>query len=134
MTDDIVVRDSSGNVFADLGIENSEEYTAKSELAAEVLRIVGRRRLTQAQTAKLLGIRQPKVSEMDFPQTGCSVSLSAWAMTFRSSGPRHVSIHRGTWKSSLEIGVFGDERSPRPNFHVRPVLSISSSGAKSSGS
>jgi predicted XRE-type DNA-binding protein len=64
MSNDITVHDSSGNVFADLGIKNSEEYLAKSELAAEILRIVQRRRLTQAETAKLLRIRQPKVSDL----------------------------------------------------------------------
>ena len=64
MSDDTTVHDSSGNVFADLGIEDADEYMAKSELAAEILRIVQRRRLTQAATAKLLGIRQPKVSEL----------------------------------------------------------------------
>jgi predicted XRE-type DNA-binding protein len=64
MTDDTTVHDSSGNVFADLGVEDAEEHMAKSELAAEILRIVQRRRLTQAEAAKLLGIRQPKVSEL----------------------------------------------------------------------
>jgi predicted XRE-type DNA-binding protein len=64
MTDDVTVHDSSGNVFADLAVENPDEYLAKSELAAEILRIVQRRRLTQAEAAKLLGIRQPKVSEL----------------------------------------------------------------------
>jgi predicted XRE-type DNA-binding protein len=64
MNDDTAVHDSSGNVFADLGLEDSDEYMAKSELAAEILRIVQKRRLTQAATAKLLGIRQPKVSDL----------------------------------------------------------------------
>ena len=64
MSDDITVHDSSGNVFADLGIENSEQYLAKSELAAEILRIIQRRRLTQAEAGKLLGLRQPKVSDL----------------------------------------------------------------------
>ncbi len=64
MSDDITVHDSSGNVFADLGIENADEYLAKSELAAEILRIVERRRLTQAEAGKLLGLRQPKVSDL----------------------------------------------------------------------
>ncbi len=64
MSDDITVHNSSGNVFADLGIENAEEYLAKSELAAEISRIVQRRRLTQVEAAKLLGIRQPKVSDL----------------------------------------------------------------------
>jgi predicted XRE-type DNA-binding protein len=64
MTDDRTVHESSGNVFADLGIENADEYMAKSELAAEILRIVQNRRVTEAEAAKLLGIRQPKVSEL----------------------------------------------------------------------
>jgi predicted XRE-type DNA-binding protein len=55
---------SSGNVFADLGISNPEQYLAKAELAATILRNVERRRLTQAATGKLLGISQPKVSEL----------------------------------------------------------------------
>ena len=58
------IHDGSGNVFADLGIKNADEYMAKSELAAEILRIVQRRRLTQAEAAKLLGIRHPKVSDL----------------------------------------------------------------------
>jgi predicted XRE-type DNA-binding protein len=64
MTHDITVRDSSGNVFADLRIENPEEYLAKSELAAEILRIIQSRRLTQTEAGKLLGLRQPKVSDL----------------------------------------------------------------------
>jgi predicted XRE-type DNA-binding protein len=54
MTDISTVHDSSGYVFADLGIEDSEEYMAKSELAAEILRIVRRRGLTQSEAGKLL--------------------------------------------------------------------------------
>jgi predicted XRE-type DNA-binding protein len=64
MGDEITVQASSGNVFADLGVENPEEYLAKSELAAEILRIIQRRRLTQAKAGELLGIRQPKVSDL----------------------------------------------------------------------
>ena len=64
MTDDASVRKSCGNFFADLGIENADEYMAKSEPAAEILRIVRRRRLTQGEASKLLGIREPKVSEL----------------------------------------------------------------------
>jgi predicted XRE-type DNA-binding protein len=64
VSDDTTVHDSSGNVFADLGIENADEYMAKSELAAEILRIIRRRRLTQVQAAKVLGLRQPKVSDL----------------------------------------------------------------------
>jgi predicted XRE-type DNA-binding protein len=55
---------SSGNVFADLGIPHPEQYLAKAELAAKILKIVERRGLTQADTGKLLGINQPKVSAL----------------------------------------------------------------------
>jgi len=55
---------SSGNVFADLRIPNPEEYLAKAELAAEIFKIIRRRRLTQAAAGKLLGISQPKVSAL----------------------------------------------------------------------
>jgi predicted XRE-type DNA-binding protein len=55
---------SSGNVFADLRIPNPEQYLAKAELAARILKIVQKRRLTQQATGKLLGIPQPKVSAL----------------------------------------------------------------------
>jgi len=55
---------SSGNVFADLRVPNPEQYLAKAELAAKILKVVSRRGLTQAATGKLLGINQPKVSAL----------------------------------------------------------------------
>jgi len=58
------VHHSSGNVFADLGIPNPEQYMAKAELAAKILRIVQDRGMTQTATGKLLGISQPKVSAL----------------------------------------------------------------------
>src|ERR1700722_4439986 len=60
----IKVHESSGNVFADIGIKNPQEYLAKAELAAQILRIIQSRRLTQSSAAKLLGISQPKVSAL----------------------------------------------------------------------
>jgi predicted XRE-type DNA-binding protein len=58
------VRRGSGNVFADLGVPNAEQYLAKAELAAKILGIVERRGLTQVAAGKLLGISQPKVSAL----------------------------------------------------------------------
>ena len=54
----------SGNVFADLGLPNAEEMLAKAELAQKITAILTRRRLTQAEAAKLLGVDQPKVSAL----------------------------------------------------------------------
>jgi predicted XRE-type DNA-binding protein len=55
---------SSGNIFADLGIEDPEEYQLKTRLARLINKIVDERGWTQAETAKALGIKQPHVSEL----------------------------------------------------------------------
>ena len=64
MSKKTVVHESSGNVFADLRIPHPEQYLAKAELAAQILRVVQQRRLTQTATGRLLGITQPKVSAL----------------------------------------------------------------------
>jgi predicted XRE-type DNA-binding protein len=55
---------SSGNVFADLGLQNAEDRLAKAELARKVSEIIVARRLTQVEAAELLGIDQPKISAL----------------------------------------------------------------------
>jgi predicted XRE-type DNA-binding protein len=57
-------QESSGNVFADLGLPNARELQAKADLAWEISRTIEERELTQAQAAELLGIDQPKVSAL----------------------------------------------------------------------
>lgn len=54
----------TGNVFADLGYADAKERTLKVELALEVNLILKQRKLTQAQSADLLGIVQPHVSDL----------------------------------------------------------------------
>jgi len=56
------VTDSSGNVFADLGIKNAAAYLAKSALAIHIQRVIEKRRLTQVEAGEILGLSQPKVS------------------------------------------------------------------------
>jgi len=55
---------SSGNVFADLGIENPEEELTKAKLVWEIEQIIKSKKLTQAEAAKVMGINQPKVSAL----------------------------------------------------------------------
>lgn len=64
MTQHIRVQTSSGNVFADLGLENSDELLVKAELALKISSIITQQDMTQAQAAELLGIDQPKVSAL----------------------------------------------------------------------
>ena len=61
---DSVVTASSGNVFADLGLANAEELGTKVRLAASLNAILARRKLTQAEAARVLGVNQPKVSAL----------------------------------------------------------------------
>ena len=60
----VSIEGSSGNVFADLGLNNPEELLAKAELVQRIADIIAERKLTQVRAAKLLGIDQPKVSAL----------------------------------------------------------------------
>jgi len=60
----IPTEQSSGNVFADLGVPDSEEALAKADLAIRISQIITDRGLTQAQAAEILGARQPHVSDL----------------------------------------------------------------------
>lgn len=54
----------SGNVFADIGLPNPEEALAKAEIARQVNRILVARKLSQAEAGVILGIAQPRVSDL----------------------------------------------------------------------
>ena len=54
----------SRNVFKDLGMQNADEHLIKAELVFKIDAILKQRRLTQAEAAGLLGIKQPDVSKM----------------------------------------------------------------------
>ena len=52
------------NVLVDLGFEDAKELTAKATLALKLNRILEERKLTQVETAELLGMPQSKVSQI----------------------------------------------------------------------
>jgi predicted XRE-type DNA-binding protein len=54
----------SDNVFADLGLPAAPELLAKARLVFQISQIMEKKQLTQLQTAKILGIDQPKVSAL----------------------------------------------------------------------
>lgn len=60
----VVYEESSGNVFADLGVENPEEALAKSELARQIAKLIKKKKFTQKKAAEILGIDQPKISAL----------------------------------------------------------------------
>lgn len=58
------VEASSGNVFADLGLPNAPELLVKAQLAAQIIRTLRQRGLTQKAAAKLSGLSQPDISNI----------------------------------------------------------------------
>lgn len=56
------VHESAPNIFADLDRPDADAHYLKAQLVAELYRITGARKLTQAKAADLMGITQPEVS------------------------------------------------------------------------
>lgn len=64
MSKRIEIEESSGNVFADIGLAKPEERLAKADLAIRIAEAIRARRLTQTRAARLLKIDQPKISRL----------------------------------------------------------------------
>jgi predicted XRE-type DNA-binding protein len=60
----VIIEESSGNVFADLGFEKPEEELLKAKLALQLFRILKEKKLTQVKAAKILGVDQPELSKL----------------------------------------------------------------------
>lgn len=60
------VTPSTGNVFRDLGFrrEEAEQLLVRADLMIEVQKLIASRRLKQRTAAKLLGVSQPRVSDL----------------------------------------------------------------------
>ncbi len=56
------VTESSGNVFADLGLPNPEQELLKAQLTLQIHTILKNSGMTQTEIAKILGVQQPQVS------------------------------------------------------------------------
>lgn len=53
-----------GNVFEDLGLPDAEEMLVKSNLALAIQQIIESKNLTQSKAAKIMGLSQPKLSDL----------------------------------------------------------------------
>jgi predicted XRE-type DNA-binding protein len=61
---DMEYEEGSGNVFADLGLEDADEFYARAQLGFHVHELLSARKLKQREIASLLGIKQPEVSHL----------------------------------------------------------------------
>jgi predicted XRE-type DNA-binding protein len=64
MTQEPIFEESSGNVFADLGLEDADELFTRGQIGIKVIRILKQRNLKQREISQLLGIPQPEVSHL----------------------------------------------------------------------
>ena len=64
MSEEVECYEGSGNVFADIGLENADELLARAQIGVEVLKILQARKLRQREIATLLGIQQSEVSHL----------------------------------------------------------------------
>ena len=62
--DGIAIEEGTDNPYADLGYRDAEEMLVKAGLANEIAQIIKSRHLTQQRAAELLGMPQPKLSDM----------------------------------------------------------------------
>jgi predicted XRE-type DNA-binding protein len=56
--------EGSGNVFADLGLDDADERFARSKPGFHVYKLLIEKKLKQKEIAALLGIKQPEVSHL----------------------------------------------------------------------
>jgi predicted XRE-type DNA-binding protein len=61
---DVGVEVGSGNVYADLGYADADEMLIKAQLVSKIGEIIKRKGFTQTQAAKVLGMPQPKLSNL----------------------------------------------------------------------
>ena len=66
MVEDVKVKQSSGNVFKDVGFSDAEAERAvlKADLAFEIYNIIEAQKLTQAKAGKILGIDPSDISRL----------------------------------------------------------------------
>ena len=59
-----IMEESSGNVFADLGLPHPEQELLKAKLTLQIYGLIKQRGITQTEAGKILGIKQPHVSAL----------------------------------------------------------------------
>jgi len=63
--DDFELERGSGNVYSDLGIPDAQSRQLRAKLAAEIMGVLRRRKLSQRKAAALTGLSQPDISRLN---------------------------------------------------------------------
>lgn len=99
----------SGSIYADLGYKNYEEMETKSNLVIEIGKAIKKKRLTQTQAAKILGISQPKLSEL----------LSG---RFRGYSVERLIQFLNELGQDVDIVIKAKPRNRKARVHVYPLI------------
>lgn len=54
----------SGNVFADIGLDQPEETLAKARIVETIRELLARREVSQQEAGRLVGLTQPQISRL----------------------------------------------------------------------
>ena len=91
----------SGNVFADIGLPNTDAHLIKAQLVYKINGLMKARGLKQVAAAKLFGVKQPDVSNMlrgDFRQFSVE-RLLRFLVALGQDVEIVVKPHKGTKKA-----------------------------------
>ncbi len=96
----------SGDVLVDLGFPDAEELTAKTTLALRLNEILERRRLTQVEAARAIGMTQAKVSALrNYKLRGISLERLMQALVALDQNVDIVVRPRGRFRARAAIRV-----------------------------
>jgi len=113
----------SGNVFADIGLPNSQEHLVKAQLVYKIDGLMKARGLKQVSAAKLFGVKQPDISKMlrgDFRQFSVE-RLMKFLVALGQDVEIVVKPHRGT-RTAPQLRVANEaefERLKREEKEIR---------------
>ena len=109
------IEPGSGNVYADLGLPDAHDMLIKAQLASKIAEIIKRQHLTQTQAAELLGMPQPKVSQMMRGQFRGISEAKMLDCLARLGRDIEIVIKPARRKSKADAA---DPRSPAGRIHV----------------
>ena len=98
----------SGNIFADIGLPNPEEALAKAEIARLVNLALSSRKLSQEKAGVLLGIRQPRVSDLKRGRLGKFSLEKMIDFAKRLGNDVDIHIQRSRKKPRLKVMSAGE--------------------------
>lgn len=64
MIQEQIFEESSGNVFADIGLDDADELFTRGKIGIQVIRLLKQRHLKQDEISKILDISQSEVSHL----------------------------------------------------------------------